>query len=363
MHGFNEILSLPNVNLFLNTKVGDKITIESILKYNNAVLISSGMGESKKLSIEGSKLENIFDSNKIVGWYNNVDKYNNVGINLENTKRISIIGNGNVALDCSRIFLKSHKDLLKTDISKKALLSLKSSNVDTVNILGRRGPLQSSFTISELREIFNLEDVSVQTDRTYLEEYLSKYKAIWSQNRAMNRLSNLMLDKFIHRDDNSFKGKSKRCIFNFGYNPTKFIGQLGKVEDVVFEKLVDRSEIDDISPDNLKLQKFYQTGLFGKIPSDMVVTCLGYFNSQRFGLKTEKSGIISNCNGKVGINTGIYVAGWAAGGAKGDLAVTLRTSNETADKIIEDLDCDIKIHTDNTIFAEYINNINKSSST
>lgn len=361
MHGFNEILSLPNVNLFLNTKVGDKITIESILKYNNAVLISSGMGESKKLNIEGSNLENIFESNKIVGWYNNVDKYKDFEINLENTKRISIIGIGNVALDCSRIFLKSYKDLLKTDISKKALLSLKSSNVDTVNILGRRGPLQSSFTISELREIFNLEDVSVQTDRTYLEEYLTKYKAIWSQNRALNRLSNLMLDKFIHHDGNNFKGKSKRCIFNFGYNPIKFIGQLGKVEDVVFEKLVDRSEID-ISPEKLKLQKFHQTGLFGKIPSDMVVTCLGYFNSQFFGLKTEKTGVISNYNGRVGINTGIYVAGWAAGGAKGDLAVTLRTSNETADKIIEDLDSDIKIHKDNSIFAEYINKVNKSSS-
>lgn len=354
MHGFEEILNLPNVNIFLNTKVGEKITIHNLLCYNNVVLISSGMGESKKINIEGSNLGNIFDSNKIVGWYNNVDKYKDDNYDLSKFKRISVIGNGNVALDCSRIFLKSYKELLETDISKKALNSLEKSNIDTVDIIGRRGPLQSSFTISELREIFNLEDVSVQTDRKYLEDYLEKYKTIWSENRAMTRISNLMLENFVHLDEKKFKGKSKRCIFNFRSNPVKFIGQLKNVEDIIFERLIDNIESIN-SFEKLKSQQFHQTGIFEKISTDMVITCLGYFNSQSFGLKTEEAGIISNNDGRVGTNTGIYVTGWAAGGAKGDLAATLRKSNETADLIIEDLYLKKEIIFNISKFQEYIN--------
>lgn len=62
-----------------------------------------------------------------------------------------IVGNGNVALDCCRILLSSPDDrLMLTDIPLSILEVLKRSQIRTVTIVGRRGPLEvySSFFIT-----------------------------------------------------------------------------------------------------------------------------------------------------------------------------------------------------------------------
>ena len=72
---------------------------------------------------------------------------------LDCTDRAVIIGMGNVALDCARILLSPINDLAKTDITDIALDTLRQSRIRHVIIVGRRGPMQVSFTIKELRGI------------------------------------------------------------------------------------------------------------------------------------------------------------------------------------------------------------------
>jgi adrenodoxin-NADP+ reductase len=97
-----------------------------------------------------------------VGWYNGLPENRNLKINLENGERAIIIGQGNVALDIARILLSPIEVLEKTDISPYALKALSKSRIKEVVIYGRRGPLQISFTIKELRELINLKGVKVQ---------------------------------------------------------------------------------------------------------------------------------------------------------------------------------------------------------
>jgi hypothetical protein len=89
---------------------------------------------------------------------------------------VVIIGNGNVALDCARILAKggscSHNNdngtpstteiasvgssLLDTDIATRALNVINDYPITDISIVGRRGHVQASFTIKELRELINL---------------------------------------------------------------------------------------------------------------------------------------------------------------------------------------------------------------
>lgn len=57
------------------------------------------------------------------------------------------MGNGNVAIDIARILLKKTEDLINTEISLKALHSLKESDVRNVTLIGRRGIIQSAFAL------------------------------------------------------------------------------------------------------------------------------------------------------------------------------------------------------------------------
>jgi adrenodoxin-NADP+ reductase len=99
-----------------------------------------------------------------VGWYNGLPENRHLSINFENKRRAIIIGQGNVALDITRLLLSPIEVLEKTDISPYALEALKKSNISEVVICGRRGPLQASFTIKELRELVNLKNVRAVSD-------------------------------------------------------------------------------------------------------------------------------------------------------------------------------------------------------
>lgn len=64
---------------------------------------------------------------------------------------------GNVALDCARILLRSTDELAKTDIAGHALEALRRSKVRRVLVVGRRGPAQAACTAKEVREILGEE--------------------------------------------------------------------------------------------------------------------------------------------------------------------------------------------------------------
>ena len=57
---------------------------------------------------------NVINARDIVYWYNNHPKYETYQLNLSSTRNVVIIGNGNVAIDISRIFLKRADELANT---------------------------------------------------------------------------------------------------------------------------------------------------------------------------------------------------------------------------------------------------------
>lgn len=70
-----------------------------------------GAEQSQSLNIPGEKLRNALTARDIVGWYNGVPWNTDLKIDL-NSSRVTIFGQGNVAIDVARILL-SDIDKLK----------------------------------------------------------------------------------------------------------------------------------------------------------------------------------------------------------------------------------------------------------
>lgn len=100
-----------------------------------------------------------------------------------------MIGQGNVALDVARMLLKKPAELDDTDLPTPVLDVLHASGVESVSVVGRRGPAQVAFTTKELREMSNLAGVrydGVQGD------LMDTAKAEVEKDRVRKRLLGLM---------------------------------------------------------------------------------------------------------------------------------------------------------------------------
>ena len=109
---------------------------------HDAVIINTGMPEPRLLDVPGSKVKNVFHSAEFVGWYNGDPEHKAVQVSLEKIKRVAVVGHGNVALDVARVLLKPWAEFEHTSVSAQVLDVLRSSQVNSVDLIGRRGPLQ-----------------------------------------------------------------------------------------------------------------------------------------------------------------------------------------------------------------------------
>jgi adrenodoxin-NADP+ reductase len=110
---------------------------------------------------------------------------------LDRTDRAVIIGVGNVAVDCARILLSPIDELAKTDITDIALDTLRQSRIRHVILVGRRGPMQVSFTIKELRELTKLNRVQAMLNKEDFERI--DQNMLEKLERPRKRLTELML--------------------------------------------------------------------------------------------------------------------------------------------------------------------------
>ena len=78
-------------------------------------LCSLGQGDTM-LGVPGEELENVFSARAFVNWYNGHPEFVHLSPNLD-VEHVVVIGNGNVAIDCARILVKSVEELTATDIA------------------------------------------------------------------------------------------------------------------------------------------------------------------------------------------------------------------------------------------------------
>lgn len=377
--------------------------MRSLLDSYAAVVLGYGSDGSRELLDESgrySRLKGVHSAREFVNWYNGHPDFVSYGqiFQLSKVKNVAIVGHGNVALDCARILLKSLGELSSTDIADHALAELSRSAVQSVTLIGRRGPVQSAFTIKEFRELTKLGGgVRVVTDEQAFQEGTQDADSLatYSQQRPVKRMVDLIRTT-VGAIDSVENGGVRSVQLRYLLTPLAYLssssplasgsrlGPIDPSESIVAGRSVAQSVADDmgtmLSQDGMlstvgaivcaknkfaarervqvaekevilggkSLSSLERCSAVEVLPCDLILTSVGYKSVELRDEATEfavpfdnEKHIVPNDAGRVVLDPAskgrMYAVGWVGRGPTGIVGTNIPDAKRTAESIILDL--------------------------
>jgi ferredoxin--NADP+ reductase len=314
-----ESVSMEANSRFLgNVTVGQDVSIAELQELYDAVVLATGAPNDKMPGLPGEDLANVFGSAAFVGWYNGHPAHANLNPDLSG-KTAVVIGNGNVALDVTRILAKTRDEFAGSDIVAHALNLLETSKLERIVILGRRGPHQIAMTPKELGELGHLTRACPRVDPADLPPEGEDALLEPGQRKSVNHLRSFAAIPESHRADMAIDVE-----FDFFAAPKAILGADGKVTAIE----VERTRLDN--------GRAVGTGEHYEIPADIIVACIGYQTSPIPGVPFEENaGRFASDEGR--ILPGLYCVGWARRGPSGTIGTNRPDGFSIVEKIAEDI--------------------------
>ncbi|WP_435417388.1 FAD-dependent oxidoreductase [Parerythrobacter aurantius] len=306
-----------NVRFVGNVTVGRDISIGGLQAMYDAVVLATGAPSDRRLGLPGEELGNIFGSAAFVGWYNGHPDFSGLAPDLSGRHAV-VIGMGNVALDVARILAKTRREFEGADIVQHALEALERSKIDTITIVGRRGPHQIMMTPKELGELMHLERASPMVDPADLPEEADDTLLEPGLRKSVRLLRDFAaIPAGIH-------GETPITIeFDMFASPVAFHGD-GAVREIEIEET------------RVEAGRAIGTGRTYRIRADLVVSCIGYRTSPIPDVPfDERAGRFANDDGR--ILNGLYCVGWAKRGPSGTIGTNRPDGFSVVERIAEDI--------------------------
>ena len=309
---YDQVAESEQVSFVGNVRVGSDVSADELKGLYDAVILAIGAPHDRKLGIPGEDLPGVVGSAEFVGWYNGHPDFADLAPPLDGS-HAAVIGNGNVALDCARILSKNHHEFEGSDIVGHALDALDRSAVQTVTILGRRGPHQISMTPKELGELGHLEAATPVVDPADF----PPVEADDALEPGHRKSINLLRDFGAAGPDAT---KARRIVFDFFAKPIRIEGD-GKAERLIVERTV----LDESGAAK-------GTGETYEVPANLIVTSIGYQTPRIDGVPyDERGGKFSNDQGRIA--DGLYAVGWARRGPTGTIGTNRPDGYEVAEQV------------------------------
>lgn len=301
-----------------NVEIGRDIAIEELTELYDAVILATGAPRDRDLPIPGADSANVFGSAAFVGWYNGHPEYAALAPDLSGRHAV-IIGMGNVALDVARILSKTEAEFEGSDIVAHALERLRDSNIETITILGRRGPYQIMMTPKELGELLRLERAVPCVENADLPPAESDDMLDPGQRKSVT-----LLREFAALSPSDRAGKALSINFDFFASPTLIEQEGGQLSGLV----VERTELKD--------GRAVGSGETYRIPADLLISCIGYRTSPIAGVPfDERAGRFPNEEGRIA--PALYCVGWAKRGPSGTIGTNRPDGYAVIEKVAEDI--------------------------
>ena len=307
-----------NVRFVGNVSVGEDIAVTELQELYDAVVLATGAPNDRQLELEGDQLDNVFGSAAFVGWYNGHPKFAELKPDLSG-KHAVVIGMGNVALDVARILAKTTAEMEGSDIVAHALKALGTSTLETITILGRRGPHQIMMTPKELGELLQLQRATPSVENADLPPATADVNLEPGRRKSVE-----LLRQFATlTDENSTKAQIA-IDFRLFLGPKAFHGKNGRVTQVECERM----KIIDGRP--------VGTGEIIRIPADLVISCIGYRASPLGDVPfDQRAGRFESADGR--ISEGLYCVGWAKRGPTGTIGTNRPDGYNVIELVAEDI--------------------------
>jgi len=303
-----------NVRFVGNLSLGRDITLTELRDIYDAVVLATGAAKDRPLGIDGEDLEGVIGSGPFVGWYNAHPDYKGLNPDLR-VASVAVIGNGNVAVDVARILAKTAGEMAETDLADHAAKSIHGSPIRDIYIIGRRGPLEASFTPKELGELNQLENCVALVAGEQLPSEEIDDMMTGAQRKNMAALRQMA--------ENDQTSKPVRLHIKFFLRPMAILG-----DECVCGLRLEETKVED--------GKCVGTGKTEVLPAGLVVPCIGYRTSpipdvpydERYGCFENEDGLIE---------PRLYCVGWAKRGPTGTIGTNKPDGAEVAKRILEEI--------------------------
>jgi ferredoxin--NADP+ reductase len=326
-----DVLDRGDIRLFGNVRFGEDITLADLKKHYNAVIFSTGAIRDAGLDIPGIDAESSFGAADFVSWF---DGHPDVPRTWPlDAEAVAVIGNGNVALDITRMLAKHAVDLLPTEIPDNVYAGLEASQITDVHVFGRRGPAQVKFTPLELRELGELRDVDmVVYDEDF--DYDEATKTAIASNKQIMVIDRVLQSWRQRPGVNNAGGEaSRRLHLHFWAKPVEVKKDAdGRVAGFVYERTRPDGEGGVVG-----------TGELREVAVQQLYRAVGYFGSPLPDVPfDERHGVIPNHEGQAlhpdsnEIVPGVYATGWIKRGPVGLIGHTKSDAMETVRHVIND---------------------------
>ena len=307
-----------SVAYFGNVDVGKDVGIEDLKGLYDAVVLAIGSPYDRKLGVPGEDKTGVFGSADFVGWYNGHPDFRDLEPDL-NTKAVVVIGNGNVAIDCARVLVKTPDEMSTTDIATHAADAIHAAPLEDVYMVGRRGPVEAKFTNVELREMGELQECTPIIDAAKIPGEVPAEEEMSDRDRRLKDKNLGTLRSFVDAEP---AGRKRRVHFQFYASPVEILG-----EDIVKGIRLEKTEVRD--------GRAVGTGETYDIPCGIVIPAIGYQGQPLDGVPfDERNGVIQNDEGRVA--EGVYAVGWIRRGPTGVIGTNKHDGDAASRQIQED---------------------------
>ena len=321
-----------SIRYFGNVRYGQDVMLEDLKRHYHAVIFSTGAIRDAALAIPGIDAEGSYGAADFVSWF---DGHPDVPRTwpLE-AQSVGVVGNGNVALDISRMLIKHAEDLLPTEIPANVHAGLEENPIEELHLFGRRGPKYVKFTPLELRELGEVRDVDMVIDErdfafddAFADEVLVKNKQVIVMTRIMDKWR----DEQRAREAGEVAPASRRLHLHFWSKPVEVVVEDGRVAGLKIERT---------APDGQG--GIVDTGEFEIVPIQSIYRAVGYYGSPLEEIPFDDAkGVIPNAQGRVldfeGQQIpGVYATGWIKRGPVGLIGHTKSDAMETLECLLED---------------------------
>ena len=243
-----------------------------------------------------------------------------------------MVGNGNVALDVARMLALTYEELAPTDATDEAIAAIAGSGIREIVVLGRRGPVQASWTSTELHEMGDLAGADIVVDPAELE--LDAASAA-----ELAEASNIVPAKHGRSSASSppasRAGKPRRIVLRFRVSPVAILGE-ERVEGVelVRNELVPDGEGQRARAGDRRARdarRASSSSAASAIAGCRAPACRS----------TSERGTMPNDGGRVlgedgAALPGVYCAGWIKRGPTGVIGTNKKDAAETVEALLAD---------------------------
>ncbi|XP_030560287.1 NADPH:adrenodoxin oxidoreductase, mitochondrial [Drosophila novamexicana] len=324
---FTKTAEHPRLRFFGNVTLGEDVSLQELRDRYHAVLLTYGADQDRELQLDNERqAPHVISARKFVAWYNGLPGAEQLQPDLSG-RDVTIVGQGNVAVDVARMLLSPIDTLKLTDTTEYALEALARSKVERVHLVGRRGPLQAAFTIKELREMLKLPNVETcwrAADFTGIAEQVDKLQ------RPRRRLTELMLKSLGEQRKPRAAAVGKQFLPIFLRAP----------------KAIAANEMEFSITELQENEAAVATEASERLPADLILRSIGYKSScADAGINFDpKRGHVCNRQGRVlkpgesdAVEPGLYVAGWLCTGPTGVILTTMNGAFVVAKTICDDI--------------------------